>query len=114
MLFCEVRRRGSQNRQDARQRRAWANFAGGRAFRVSGGKLTVTDGPFTEAKEVIGGYAQFEFEIEGRGDQIGGRIHGTSQETLALAGKARPRFRQMFGPEDFAECAKELSSTTAK
>ena len=25
------------------------------------GKLVVTDGPFTEAKEVIGGYAMFEF-----------------------------------------------------
>lgn len=31
-------------------------------FRVrqSGGKLTVTDGPFTEAKEVVGGYALVE------------------------------------------------------
>jgi hypothetical protein len=32
-------------------------------FRVrsTGGKLTVTDGPFTEAKEVIGGYAVLEW-----------------------------------------------------
>jgi len=29
--------------------------------RQSGGKLTVTDGPFAEAKEVVGGYAIFEF-----------------------------------------------------
>ena len=28
----------------------------GARLRVSGGKLTVTDGPFAEAKEVIGGY----------------------------------------------------------
>jgi hypothetical protein len=28
--------------------------------RLSGGKLTVTDGPFTEAKEVVGGYAIFD------------------------------------------------------
>jgi len=27
--------------------------------RLAGGKVTVTDGPFTEAKEVIGGYAIF-------------------------------------------------------
>jgi hypothetical protein len=26
-------------------------------IRLSGGKLKVTDGPFTEAKEVVGGYA---------------------------------------------------------
>jgi len=30
--------------------------------RLSGGKLTTTDGPFTESKEVIGGYAVFEFK----------------------------------------------------
>ena len=29
----------------------------GARIRLSGGKKTVTDGPFTEAKEVIGGYA---------------------------------------------------------
>src|SRR3989442_2923467 len=32
----------------------------GARLRVSGGKLTVTDGPFTEAKEVVGGYAVLE------------------------------------------------------
>ena len=30
--------------------------------RSAGGKLTVTDGPFSEAKEVLGGYAVLEFE----------------------------------------------------
>ncbi|HTZ46790.1 MAG TPA: YciI family protein [Verrucomicrobiae bacterium] len=30
--------------------------------RVSGGKLAVLDGPFTETKEVVGGYAVMEFE----------------------------------------------------
>ena len=29
---------------------------------VSGGELKVLDGPFTEAKEVIGGFAIFEFK----------------------------------------------------
>jgi len=32
--------------------------------RLSGGKLKVTDGPFTEAKEVVGGYAIFELESD--------------------------------------------------
>ena len=31
----------------------------GARLRLSGGKLTVTDGPFSEAKEVIGGYAVY-------------------------------------------------------
>jgi hypothetical protein len=34
--------------------------AQGASVRISKGQLTVIDGPFTEAKEVIGGYAQFE------------------------------------------------------
>ena len=54
--------------------------------RVSKGQLTVTDGPYTEAKEVVGGYAQFETEIEGGGDRRGGALHGTSPETLARMG----------------------------
>jgi hypothetical protein len=29
-------------------------------IRTSGGRLTVTDGPFSEAKEIIGGYAMVE------------------------------------------------------
>jgi len=29
----------------------------GARVRMSGGKVTVTDGPFTEAKEVVGGFA---------------------------------------------------------
>ena len=36
----------------------------GSRVRLSGGKVTVTDGPFTEAKEVVGGYAQFEFKTK--------------------------------------------------
>ncbi|GGA40031.1 YciI family protein [Dyella nitratireducens] len=34
--------------------------AQGTRVRLSGGKLSVADGPFTEAKEVIGGYALLE------------------------------------------------------
>ena len=36
----------------------------GHRVRLSGGKLKVTDGPFTEAKEVIGGYAIFELNSD--------------------------------------------------
>jgi hypothetical protein len=39
-----------------------APLAQGARVRVSGGQLTVVDGPFAEAKEVIGGYAQFELK----------------------------------------------------
>jgi hypothetical protein len=39
-----------------------ASTATGTRVRLSGGKLTVTDGPFAEAKEVFGGYAVFELK----------------------------------------------------
>ena len=64
-----------------------APTAQGARVRLFGGKVTVTDGPFTEAKEVIGGYAQFFIEIERRGDRICGALHGASQETLAELGR---------------------------
>ena len=37
-----------------------APLAAGARVRVTEGKLSVVDGPFVEAKEVIGGYAIFE------------------------------------------------------
>jgi hypothetical protein len=39
-----------------------ASTATGTRVRLAGGKLAVTDGPFTEAKEVFGGYAVFELK----------------------------------------------------
>ena len=39
-----------------------APTAQGARVRLSGGKVTVHDGPFTEAKEIIGGYAQFDLD----------------------------------------------------
>jgi hypothetical protein len=34
----------------------------GARVRVSGGKISVTDGPFSEAKELVGGYAVYELK----------------------------------------------------
>lgn len=39
-----------------------APTAAGAIVRLSGGQVRVVDGPFTEAKEIIGGYAQFELK----------------------------------------------------
>jgi len=36
--------------------------AQGARVRLSGGRVVVTDGPFTETNEVVGGYAQFELK----------------------------------------------------
>jgi hypothetical protein len=51
--------------EDAMKRGAFGGMGGlaptalGAKARLSKGKITVTDGPFTEAKEIIGGYAIF-------------------------------------------------------
>src|SRR5258708_23368557 len=37
----------------------------GARVRLGGGKVTVTDGPFAETKEVVGCYAQFELKSKG-------------------------------------------------
>ncbi len=69
--------------------------------RVSGGQVRVIDGPFTEAKEVVGGYAQFEFKSKEEAIQ-------SAVEFMELHRKHWPGWegetevRQMMGPEDFA------------
>lgn len=44
--------------------------AEGFRVRSSGGKLKVTDGPFTEAKEVVGGYAMIEVKSPEEARQV--------------------------------------------
>src|SRR5260370_42713363 len=56
--------------------------------RVSKGQLTVTDGPFTEAKEVIGGYAQFELKSKEEAGKREWRIQETAHEKTAAVRRA--------------------------
>lgn len=51
--------------------------------RLSGGKMRVTDGPFTEAKEVIGGYAMVEAKSKDEAIELTKRflaLHGDEWE----------------------------------
>ena len=76
--------------------------------RISKGQLTVTDGPFTEAKEVIGGYAQFE--LKSKQEAIDGAVRFMELHRKHWPGwEGETEIRQIFGPEDFAQHAKELS-----
>lgn len=73
----------------------------GARIRLSGGRLIVTDGPFAEAKEIIGGYAQFE--LKSKEEAIEGALR-----FMELHKKHWPdwegetEIRQMMGPEDCA------------
>jgi len=69
--------------------------------RLSKGQVTKIDGPFTEAKEVVGGYAVFE--LKSKEEAIEG-----AQRFMELHKKYWPgwegetEIRQIFGPEEFA------------
>jgi hypothetical protein len=87
--------------------------AAGFKVRSANGKLTVTDGPFTEAKEVIGGFAIYEYEskeeaIEAvRGFMEVHRLHWPSwngeTEVRQLFGHYVGQHASLEGEPDFAQ-----------
>ena len=75
--------------------------AQGARVRLSGGQVTVTDGPFTEAKEVVGGYAQFE--LKSKQEAIESAVRFMELHKKHWPGwEGETEVRQMFGPEGFA------------
>ena len=73
----------------------------GARVRLSGGQVTVTDGPFTETKEVVGGYAQFE--LKSKEEAIESAVRFMELHKKHWPGwEGETEVRQMFGPEDFA------------
>jgi hypothetical protein len=77
-----------------------ASTAQGARVRLSGGKVTVIDGPFTEAKEVIGGYAQFE--LKSRQEAIEGAVRFMELHKQHWPGwEGETEVRAMLEPGDF-------------
>ena len=75
----------------------------GARVRLSDGKVTVMDGPFTEAKEIIGGYAQFE--LTSKQQAVESAVTFMELHKKHWPGwEGETEIRQMFGPEDFANC----------
>lgn len=81
-----------------------APTAQGARVRLSGGKVTVTDGPFMETKEVIGGYAQFELKSREAAIESAVRFMELHKEHWP-SWEGETEVRQMFGPEDFVRTA---------
>jgi hypothetical protein len=72
----------------------------GARVRLSGGKVSVTDGPFTETNEVVGGYA--EFELKSKQDAIESAVRFMELHKKHWPGwEGETEVRQMFGPDDF-------------
>jgi hypothetical protein len=72
----------------------------GARVRLSGGKVSVTDGPFTEAKEVIGGYAQFQYKS--KEEAIDSAVRFMELHKKHWPGwEGETEVRQMFEPGEF-------------
>lgn len=72
----------------------------GARVRLSAGKVTVTDGPFIETKEVIGGYAQFDLKSKEQAVESAVRFMELHKKHWP-GWEGTTEVRQMFGPEDF-------------
>jgi hypothetical protein len=72
----------------------------GSRVRLSSGKVSVIDGPFTEAKEIIGGYAQFELKSKEEAVQSAVRFMELHKKHWP-GWEGETEVRQMYGPDDF-------------
>ena len=77
----------------------------GARVRLSGGKVTVTDGPFIEAKELIGGFAIIRTNSKEEAIELTKRF-------LHVAGDGESEIRQLHEASDFAP--KSTSVETAR
>jgi hypothetical protein len=62
-------------------------------IKSQGGKITVTDGPYTEAKEAVVGFALIEAKTREEAIEL-------SKRFWKVAGDGQGTIQQVFGPED--------------
>jgi hypothetical protein len=77
--------------------------------RLAAGKITVTDGPYPEAKEVVGGLLALRVQNARGGGRAGDEVHGAPSHSLAglrrrmrassARGHGRPLRRSPLFPE---------------
>jgi hypothetical protein len=67
----------------------------GAHIRSAGGKVTITDGPFTEAKEVIVSFALIDVRSKEEALEL-------SKRFWQIAGDGEGDVRQVFGPENLS------------
>jgi hypothetical protein len=84
----------------------------GARVRINDGKFTVTDGPFTEAKEVVGGFAIFNANSKEEAIQ-------KAKEFLQVMGQGETELRQLFEApqkvqENYETLAKLRAGSAAK
>jgi hypothetical protein len=68
----------------------------GARFKVAGGKVTVTDGPFAEAKEIIGGYAIVDVQSREEAIELAKRFWQIHADILGPSYVGEGTARQLF------------------
>ena len=78
-----------------------APSAQGAKVRVARGRVSVKDGPFTEAKEVVGGYAILRAGSRQEAIELGKRFMQIHADTMGSSWEGELEIRQLldFGPE---------------
>jgi hypothetical protein len=72
--------------------------ARGARIRLAGGRVTVVDGPFTESKELVGGYAVFSVASKAEAAEIGRRFMQIHADILGSGHVLELEIREMEAP----------------
>ena len=94
-----------KNRQEAKQAGAMVECVGllpsasGARVRLSGGRLSSTDGPFTETKELVGGYSVYDVKSKQEAMEWTFRFMRLFAEHWP-AGECEAEIRQIFEPPE--------------
>jgi hypothetical protein len=86
--------------------------AKGARIRAAGGKLSITDGPFIESKEVIGGYAILQVKSKEEALQLGEEFMKVHVDILGPKYEGELEIREMFDPAD-GGCGRALQQAAA-
>ena len=82
----------------------------GSKVRLSGGKVTVTDGPFTETREVLGGYAIVEVPSKEEAIAYAKKFWQLHAEVMGPSYEGGGEVRQFFY---HSECAQPAAASKA-
>jgi hypothetical protein len=90
-------------------------FPSSQAARVklAGGRVTVVDGPFTEAKELVGGYAIMEVRTMEDALELGRQFMELHADVMGPGYEGELEIRPLFGPDDLPCAAREHAAEVA-
>jgi hypothetical protein len=74
----------------------------GATIRLTGGKVTVTDGPFAESKEIIGGYAILDVKSKEQAVELAKRCWQITADIMGPDYEGGGALLRMWDESDFA------------